>query len=140
VRVFLVDTGPLVALFDRRDKHHEWAVTTLQHRVKPPILTCDGVLTEATFLLRPGSINCSKLVEGVERELVRSSFALELHIQRVRWLMARYSSTPMSFADACLVRMTELHTDVVVWTTDTDFAIYRRHGRERIPTLMPTAS
>jgi hypothetical protein len=43
----------------------------------------------------------------------------------------------MSFADACLVRLTELLPDPVVLTTDTDFRVYRRHGRQAIPVAMP---
>jgi predicted nucleic acid-binding protein len=43
----------------------------------------------------------------------------------------------MSFADACLVRMTELHRDSRILTLDRDFAAYRRNGRERIPLLAP---
>lgn len=73
----------------------------------------------------------------IERGVVQSTFELTPHIKRVRWLMERYASVPMSFADACLVRMSELHTDVLVWTTDSDFRVYRRHGRQRIPTRMP---
>jgi len=43
----------------------------------------------------------------------------------------------MSLADACLVRMSELREDSVVFTIDRDFRLYRRHGRQVIPTLMP---
>jgi hypothetical protein len=43
----------------------------------------------------------------------------------------------MSLADACLVKMTELHEDCTVMTLDGDFLVYRRHGRQIIPVLMP---
>jgi hypothetical protein len=43
----------------------------------------------------------------------------------------------MSLADACLVRMSELYSDSVVLTTDSDFNVYRRNRRQIIPTLMP---
>jgi hypothetical protein len=43
----------------------------------------------------------------------------------------------MSLADGCLVRMSELAADGVVFTLDSDFRIYRRHGRQKIPLLMP---
>jgi predicted nucleic acid-binding protein len=52
-------------------------------------------------------------------------------------LRAKYSSVPMSLADACLVRMSETLPDPVVVTTDADFRIYRRHSRQVIPCLMP---
>ena len=51
--------------------------------------------------------------------------------------MLKYVDVPMSFADACLVRMTETLPDPILLTTDRDFRIYRRHGRQVIPCKMP---
>ena len=51
--------------------------------------------------------------------------------------MQKYADVPMSLADACLVRMTEILPDPVLLTTDTDFRIYRRHGRKTIPCVLP---
>lgn len=50
--------------------------------------------------------------------------------------MERYADLPMSFADACLVRISETLPDPVLLTTDADFRIYRRHGRRTIPVRM----
>jgi hypothetical protein len=44
----------------------------------------------------------------------------------------------MSLADACLVRMTEILADPILLTTDGDFRIYRRHGRQVVPCTMPS--
>ena len=52
-------------------------------------------------------------------------------------LLEKYVDVPMSFADACLVRMTETTNDPVLLTTDTDFRIYWRHGRQIIPCVLP---
>jgi len=52
-------------------------------------------------------------------------------------LMAEYAGGPMSLADACLVRMTELDGSRAVMTLDGGFVVYRRHGREVIPVMMP---
>jgi uncharacterized protein len=136
VRVVLADTGPLVALFDARERNHAWAVDTLAH-LQEPLLTCDSVISETTYHLGAGSDGCLALIEMVERGLVKSAFELQPQIRRIRALMQRYASVPMSFADACLVRLSELHGDVIVWTLDSDFQVYRRHGRQAIPTLMP---
>jgi predicted nucleic acid-binding protein len=43
----------------------------------------------------------------------------------------------MSLADACLVRMAERYPSGVVMTLDRDFRIYRKNGRQVIPTRMP---
>lgn len=73
----------------------------------------------------------------VERGFIKSSFSLDNEAEDVRRLMARYASVPMSFADACLVRMSEVHESAILLTFDTDFTVYRRHGRGEIPLLMP---
>ena len=52
-------------------------------------------------------------------------------------LLRRYNDTPMSFADACLVRMAELNDDAIIFTTDNDFRTYRKHGRQAIPLIIP---
>jgi predicted nucleic acid-binding protein len=52
-------------------------------------------------------------------------------------LLTKYENVPISFADACLVRMTETTNEPILLTTDADFRIYRRHGRQAIPYLMP---
>ena len=51
--------------------------------------------------------------------------------------MRRYASMPMSVADACLVRMSEVSSDCVIFTTDSDFNVYRRHGNQIIPVIIP---
>jgi predicted nucleic acid-binding protein len=58
-------------------------------------------------------------------------------IDAVLKLLGKYSDLPMSFADACLVRMTETLNDPVLMTTDVDFRIYRRHGRQTIRCVLP---
>lgn len=58
-------------------------------------------------------------------------------MEAVLKLMERYADVPMSFADACLVRMTETLNDPLLLTTDADFRIYRRLGRQVIPCMLP---
>jgi hypothetical protein len=65
-------------------------------------------------------------------------FQVSTYTKSIRTLMEKYSSVPMSLADACLVKMTELHENSVVMTLDGDFRIYRRNGRQTIPVLMPS--
>jgi predicted nucleic acid-binding protein len=59
------------------------------------------------------------------------------HIPELLALMRRYRDVPMSLADACLVRLSELHRHGRVMTTDTDFRLYRRNARQVIPLLAP---
>jgi predicted nucleic acid-binding protein len=134
-RLGIVDSGPLVALFSERDQYHAWAVSALAG-TPVPYLTCEAVLSEASFLLRAHG-GPAALVEFVRRGLIEIPFRLQAEIVRVQELMKQYSDVPMSLADACLVRAAEQHPNSVVVTADRDFRIYRKHGRQAIPVLMP---
>jgi predicted nucleic acid-binding protein len=68
---------------------------------------------------------------------VRLSFDLHDHLESVSHLISKYHDTPMSLADACLVRMSELHTNSRVFTLDSDFKLYRRNNRQTIPLIFP---
>ena len=130
----LLDTGPLVALIVPREKHHRWATEAL--RVKARILTCEAVLSEAFFLLRSSEKGTRALRGMVAGEAIELS-SLAAEGRALTSLLARYTSVPMSFADACLVRLSELIPLAVVATLDSDFRVYRRNGRQVIPLLMP---
>jgi predicted nucleic acid-binding protein len=135
-RAYLLDTGPLVALLNSRDQHHEWAVSCIGD-LDGPLHTCEAVVSEACFLLRRYRGGSGAVLQLIERDLVRISFRLEAEPERVRKLLARYDKVPISFADACLVRMTEMMSDCLLLTVDADFLVYRRNGRQAIPVLMP---
>ena len=134
--IVLLDTGPLVAFLDRREEHHEWARQEFG-RLQPPLLTCEAVLAEACWLVRGISGGVGAVMEFVERGIVKTAFHLENDAEGVRKVMAHYSNLPMSLADACLVRLSELEGAGEVFTLDSDFRIYRRHGNRVIPVLMP---
>ena len=132
----IVDTGPLVALLNRRERHHAWAVETMDV-IEPPIFTCDAVLSEACFLLQDVKGGSDAVLELVARGIVRSDFHVTAELDALRALMKKFASVPMSLADACLVRMSELDQRTVVLTLDSDFKIYRRNKRQVVPTITP---
>lgn len=74
----------------------------------------------------------------LRRGALISAFSLKEDLERTLKLIEKYSDTPMSLADACLVRMTETLDDPLLLTTDTDFRVYRRHGRQAVPCVMPS--
>ena len=132
----LADAGPLVAFLDRRDQHHEWSKRQFA-RFTEPLLTCEAVVAEALFLLRRGGISPEPLLKLVTRQLLLPAFRLELEATSILELMQRYRNVPMSLADACLVRMSEIHEGSSVFTLDSDFTIYRKARRRVIPLLCP---
>lgn len=135
----IVDTGPLVALINRREHHHAWARKVMD-TIEPPIFTCDAVLSEACFLLQDTAGGSDAILELVARGIVRADFHVTAEIDSLRSLMKKFANVPMSLADACLVRMTELDQKSVVLTLDSDFSIYRRNRRQVVPTISPKKS
>jgi uncharacterized protein len=135
-RATLVDTGPLVAFLNRRDKYHAWAKERLQE-TEPPLLSCEAVLSEACFLLRGYERGPEAVIDLVERGLLAVALDVEREAAPLKLLLSRYAEVPMSLADACLVRMSELYPDSALLTLDSDFMIYRRNRRATIPILMP---
>lgn len=132
----ILDTGVLVAFLMPSDKHHHRAVSSLQE-AKYPVLTCEAVLTEACFLLQRIQSGREKVLQLVKQGYIKISFCLSDEIEPIESLMQRYQSVPMSLADACLVRMSEIYTQSSVITLDSDFRIYRKNRNQEISVIMP---
>lgn len=128
----ILDTGPLVALMNRRDDHHAWAVGAFE-RVNPPLWTCEPVLTEAAHLTGAAR----QILEMVSAGTLRIGLDLEEQADAIAALLRRYGKQ-MDLADACIVRMSELGRTCRVFTLDRrDFSTFRRNGRDVIPLLAP---
>ena len=132
----IVDTSPLVALLNSRDKHHAWVVQQLGN-IQPPMLTCEAVLAEATYLTRAAPGARAALIEMLGEGFLNIGMALADQHSAILAMIRRYTDVPMSLADACLVRLAELHPQSPVLTLDSDFAIYRKNGRQVISMVCP---
>lgn len=133
-RSVLVDAGFIVAVLNGRDFHHSWSVAQAP-QYGPPWHTCEAVLSEAFHLV--GVRGSASVSELLRRRVVVAVFDLTENLEPVLKLLQRYSDVPMSLADACLVRMTETLSECIVLTTDSDFRVYRRHGRQIVPCVTP---
>jgi predicted nucleic acid-binding protein len=133
-RSVLVDAGFLVAILSRRDAHHKWAVQEASEN-STPWYSCEAVLSEAYHLL--GERGAPGLNAMLSRRAVIAKFNLDDNVEAVIAFLQKYTSVPMSLADACLVRMSETMADPLILTTDSDFHIYRRHSRQVVPVLCP---
>ncbi len=135
-RTVLIDTGALIAVLSKRDQHHDWARSNFES-LTSPCLTCEAVLSECFFLLGRTPSGKKVFSSLLERGIVAVDFSFRDQLGDTLRLIQQYREMPMSFADACMVRMSELHPDSAVFTTDTDFKTYRRNGRQAIPLLAP---
>jgi predicted nucleic acid-binding protein len=132
----LIDAGPLVAALRRRDAHHAWARAHFE-AAKEPFATCEAVISESLFLLDRAREGKEALCSLIERGVIVVRYSFEEEIAETLRLIRRYNNSPMSFADACLVRMAEKSDEAVVFTTDSDFRTYRKNGRQVIPLIIP---
>src|SRR5215470_5754482 len=136
--VAIVDTGPLVALFDRAEQHHRWVAERFDE-LDAPLLVCEPVLAEAMYLLAGYPKAQDAVLEFVQNGALSVAFRIDEHLDALRRLLQKYKDMPMSLADACVVCMSEIHDRHAVLTLDSDFLAYRKHGRTSLPLIRPAA-
>ncbi|HVH72185.1 MAG TPA: PIN domain-containing protein [Candidatus Dormibacteraeota bacterium] len=128
----IADTGFIVAFARRNDQHHVWAADVAK-RITEPLLTCEAVLAEAAFHLE----STSYVLALLQDEMLRVAFDCNRNLSPLAELARRYGDRNPDLADLCLIRMSELYPQHVVFTVDSDFRVYRRNRREAIPIQMP---
>ncbi len=132
----ILDAGPLVAYLAADEQYHDWATEQFK-KLEGPIITFEAVISEAWFLLRHSPRHFRLLQAMLADAVFDLQFHLEDEAVQVRQLMDRYENVPMSLADACLVRLSEIHSKISVITLDSDILIYRRHGKQAIHVISP---
>jgi uncharacterized protein len=128
-----VDTGPLVALFDHSDADHHKAVDFFFRHEFHGIVTT-AVVAEVTHLLGfrpPAAIDFLRWLNRAALRIEEVTGDLD----RIIELMTKYADTPMDFADATIVAASERLRIREVVTLDSDFMIYRLHGRQQFQNL-----
>ena len=135
INAVLLDAGPWVAYLRRADQHHVWARE--QFSAREEFVSCEAVLAEVCARLQYYGNDPLAALEFVKAGVVKLAFDLQTNLVFVQTLMRKYRDQPMDLADACLVRMMEIETRSLVVTTDGDFKVYRRNGREVIPHVLP---
>jgi predicted nucleic acid-binding protein len=123
----IVDTGYLVALLNRADAHHAWAVALLP-KLRGPWITAEACVSEAVFLLEEaGRESVERMLGWLEQGFVVSRHFLPEALEPVRKEMLRYRRRWVDFADACLVTMSDERPKLPVVTVDAaDFTVYFR--------------
>jgi predicted nucleic acid-binding protein len=129
----IADTGLIVALLNRHDRHHKWALD-IARTVSEPLLTCEAVVSESGFQV--GSILW--VMSLVREGFLKIAFDLSGNFDEVAALAERYQDRTPDLADLCLIRMSELYDNLPVFTIDEkDFRVYRKNGRDVIPIVCP---
>jgi len=129
VNKILIDSGPLIALFNRDDKYHRASVAFV-HDNRCELITTIASVTETLHLLdfhRHAQVDFLRWVEAGAVSIE----AITLNdFSRIRELTLKYADLPMDFADACLVLLSEKLDIDRIATIDRDFDVYRRYGTQ----------
>ena len=132
----LVDTGFLVAVYDKREHHHATCMRVYQS-LDNPLVTCEPVIAETLHLLRFSSGAADDILASVEDGILEIPFQLSKSAMPVRKIMRKYLDVPADFTDACLIHMAdELDTGEIL-TLDSDFKHYRWRRNRAFHLLVP---
>lgn len=133
--MILVDTGPLVALFDPQEKEHSRCCEVLRSLTEP-LATTLATLTEAFHILSPESIGSDRLREFVLQDGLEVLPLERKSLERAFELMEQYRDHPMDLADASLVALAEAIPTRKMFTLDrNDFSTYRLRRGHRYLTV-----
>lgn len=120
----LVDAGPLIALFDKSDSHHEKAISFLK-RTQGHLITTWPVIAEVSHMLDFSTKTQINFLKWINRGGLQI-FELEIqHVIRLIELSEKFSDVPMDLADATLIVTSEAKGITKIATIDSDFYIYR---------------
>ena len=124
MKAALLDTGVIVALLDRSEKHNAQCRNVIAE-LQQPLVTCEAVIAESCYLLRQVSGAAEAILQNVVRGIFQVPFQLSRSVTPVQNIMRKYQDQPADFADACLIHLAdELNTGEIL-TLDRDFELYR---------------
>lgn len=138
-KIVLVDTGPIVALIDRRDSKHTWA-SAMMDTFDAPMVTCTAVITEAIFLLNHANHGVETLFSFIDEEIIQVENPYPTKKELIHRLILKYQNMSSSLADLCLIAMAEQHNASKVFTIDSDFLVYRDSKGNIIDLISPYKS
>jgi len=126
----VVDSGPIIALFDAGDAYHLRAMEFVRQS-PATLLSSMAVVTEAMYVLGdspPARKNLLAWIQAGGLMLIEPEAA---DFERVAGLIEKYADLPMDFTDAVVVALCERLGIHHVASVDRDFAIYRYKGRTK---------
>ena len=131
----LIDAGPLIALFDRDDTHHD-RVNKFLKSYRGRLITSWAVITETLHMLDFDARVQIDFLKWIERDALYIFPLTRQHISRIIILTSQYDELPMDFADATLIIISEIEHIKEIITIDSDFHVYRNLRRGMLKNLL----
>jgi uncharacterized protein len=135
LKVVLIDTGAIVALLDRSERHHQPCVEAL-NAIAAPLVTCEAVIAESCYLLRRMRGAADAVLENVASGVFQIPLRLSECAPEVRRVMRKYRDRGVDLADACLVQLAGAIGSGDILTLDRDFDVYRWGANQRFRRLI----
>jgi len=133
--VTLVDSGPLIALFDRSDRYHDRVLEFLKG-FDGKLLSSWPVLTEVSHMLSFNLRVQLDFLEWISRGAIEVASIEQREITSILAYMRRYLDVPMDLADASLIHLAEREGIETILSIDRDYYIYRTEGRRMLQKLL----
>lgn len=134
----LVDTGAIVALVNRDDRHHGEAVEWFRG-FRGQLLTTEAVITETAYVLAASPAHQRAALLWLERARAAGLLQVEAvaDYAALARIIAQYGDLPCDYADASLIALAERTGVTAIATIDQrDFSVYRLRGRKRFRILL----
>ncbi|MBK5965842.1 hypothetical protein CCR95_17580 [Thiocystis minor] len=138
MRSIVVDSGPLIALFDGSDRFHAQAVALIRH-LPGRLVTNLPVITEVMYMLDFSARAQHDFLRWVERAASIDTATAD-DLPRIRAVLEQYQDLPADFADASLVVLCERLKTLDVASVDKDFTIYRANGNQAFNNLFQSST
>ena len=135
MKKILIDSGSLIALFDRNDKYHQASVEFIKKN-RSELVTTLASITEVLHLLDFNRNAQIDFLSWLDAGAVTVEPITADDFQRIIELIVKYSDLPMDFADACLVFLGEKLNVSKIATIDRDFDIYKLKERKSFTTYI----
>lgn len=135
MKKILIDSGPLIALFDASDKYHDSAIEFIKNN-RLPLVTTLASITETLHLLDFNQNAQLDFLEWIKNGAVEIHHIERSDFERIRQLTEKYIDLPMDFADSCLVLLAEKLDLNTIVTVDGDFTLYRIKGKKKFKVIL----
>ncbi|MEQ8211816.1 MAG: PIN domain-containing protein [Lacipirellulaceae bacterium] len=135
----LVDTGALLAMYNKRDQHHEACREQSLNLPLGKVFTCWPVITEAVYMLGEKAALREEMLDTVQSQDMQILALRSGDLQGIRDVFEKYHDQQVDLADACLVHLAERENIGSIFTTDRrHFSVFRKLNGEAF-SLLPDA-
>ncbi|MDD3325137.1 MAG: PIN domain-containing protein [Sulfurospirillaceae bacterium] len=131
----LIDSGPIIALFDRSDKYHHKVLDFIK-TFQGELLTSWSVITEVSHMLDFNLQVQIDFLKWIELGGIKVYEISQNDIAHIRVMMEKYIDIPMDLADASLMFIANKENIKHIVSIDSDFDIYRTLKKQNLNNLL----